>query len=188
MDTSVYRRIFEISMMGEIAPETAHLSAVSVEHYGKLTVSVFELPTTDRVLYDFTDHLGGAALSKNVQKTPSIVIDHWFTPRRAASMRLQSKASLAFKDVPLNGILRGYGFISYFEARFNDGDPAVLSIFVNNKKIGEEVIGNFDPLRPFHYPLNESGTGTVRFEVTAPNNGKRQFGLQADVRLPGGDR
>ena len=165
-----------------------YLTPAHTETFGKLTVTRFDKPASDTLLYDFTDHVDTAAVSKHVQKKPAIVIDHRFTPRRAVSMRLPEKAKLTFKDVPLEGVLRGYAFIGYFEARFDKGDPVTLTIFVNGRRIGEELIANFDPLRPFEYTLNEGGTGTVRFEVHAPDNGKRELGLAADIRNTGGRR
>lgn len=185
-DTTLYRRIFEVSMAGESAPETTGLTPLNTRRLGKLTVSLFELPSPDTVVYDFSDHLKEATAAKNVDKRPKIIIDHWFFPRRVVGIRLNTHTTLTYRDVPLKGILRGYGIIDYREGRYNKGAPATVNIYVNDKRIAHEEIANFGPLCPFEAELPvASGKGTVRFEISASGNPKRELGLAADIRIKG---
>ncbi len=186
-DTSTYHRIFEVSMMGAKSPETVGLSPDKTEQFGRLTVATYTLPTPDAVVFDFTDHLKNAVL-KGVEKRPKMVIDHRFTPRRVAAMKLVNPASLELDKVPMDGTLRVYGIIGYFEARFDDGEPVRLSVFVNDKRIAVEHIANFDRPKPFEYKLPGGPPGKVRFEVFAEENKRREFGLYADVRQKGEGR
>jgi hypothetical protein len=184
-DTSTYSRIFEVSMMGAKGPETLGLVPLTTQKFGKMTVTKYKLPAPDKVIFDFTDHLKDAAL-KRVEKKPRILIDHKFIPRRVAAMRLLDVASLEFDQVPMKGTLLVYGIIGYLEARFDDGEPVRLSVFVNDKRIAVEHIANFDVPKPFEYTLPGGLPGKVRFEVFASDNKKREFGLKADVRVKGG--
>ncbi len=187
-DTRLYRRIFEISSFGESAPETDGLSPERVDTFGKITVKRYKLPPPDEILYDFTDHIREAEASKAVERRPKIIIDHWFFPRRVISIKLNASSTLTFRDVPLGGVLRGYGVIDYREGRFNKGAPAKIVIFVNEKKLGRITVANFGPLKPFELKLPQRGTGTVRFEISQSGNPRRELGLAADVRRMRGER
>jgi hypothetical protein len=184
-DTTCYRRIFEVSINGAKGPETKALSPEHTDRFGSLTVSRYQLPAPAEILYSFTDRWKDGVYKKTNKKKPRLMIDHWFHPRKALEVSLKHKASVTFKDVPLGGVLRGYTVIGYREGRFDKGDPIRLRVFLNDKKIGQKMTANFSPIEPFEYRLPGKGTGTVRFEVFAENNKKRQFGIAADVRKAG---
>lgn len=184
-DTTAYRRIFEVSIDGAKSPDTKDLGPEHTDRFGNLTVSRYRLPEPAEILYSFTDRWKDGAYKKTKKQKPRLMIDHWFHPREVIDVSLKSKASITFEDVPLGGVLRGYAVIGYREGRFNKGDPIRLRIFLNGKKIGQKMTANFSPIEPFEYRLPGEGTGTVRFEVFAANNKKRQFGIAADVRKAG---
>ena len=182
-DTRAYRRIFEVSGGGASAPETDDLSPDSVRTFGKLTVARFDRGEPDKILYDFRDHLKKATLGRFIDKHPKIIIDHWFQPRYVIGTRLSAPTEMTFREVPMRGVLRVVAFIDYREGRYDKGAPARLTVYVNDKQVEQRRVANFDPLRPLEIPLSGDGTGTVKFEVSAPDNKRRELGLFADVRI-----
>ncbi len=56
-DESGYRRVIEISILGERTSELASWHPVSEERAGKFKLRILENPKPDRVLFDFVDHV-----------------------------------------------------------------------------------------------------------------------------------
>lgn len=182
-ETTRYTGIIELSVGDRKAPEVEGLKRVSVRTFGEITVSLYDNPQTVTVLYDFLEHYPNMEVGGGAHHSPKIFIDHWFRPRNILFLDLKSRVvSATFKNVPLDGVIHGYGIIAYREARFNRGTPVELSIFVNDKKIGEHKINNFDLVEPFNFATNSKGRGTVRFDVKTRTPVKRRFGFVADVR------
>ena len=187
-DTTTYTRLIEVSMNGATSPEAAGRQVASTRDFGNLTVNTYPLPRPAEIRYDFVDRWHDAKYQKTGKEPPKLIIDHWFHPRRVLQIGLKQRASVTYDDVPLTGVLRGYAIIGYREGRFGEGAPIRLRIFLNDKKIGERQVANFSKVEPFEYSLPGEGRGAIRFEVTAKDNKKRQFGIAADIRRPGGDR
>ena len=181
-DTTKYEQIFEVSIGDAKSPERGNRDATRTMTFGRLTVSQIPLPKPADVKFDFLENWQYAHYENTPERSPTIVIDHWFHPRQVLPFDLKKPSSIAFSEVPLNGTLRGYAVIGYREGRFNKGSPIRLRILVNGKKIGEKLIANFSPITPFEYPLDGEGKGTVTFEVLAENNKKREFGIAVDIR------
>ncbi len=183
-ETSTYDRIIEVSLDGERALETEGLALESEQDIGKITVRRYRTGGSAKILFDFLGETrsmktGGKKFRGNV-----IIIDHWFNPRLVVPFKPKKRpTSKTYKNVPLNGVIHGYAVIGYREGRFNKGGPIKLEIFVDDKKVGEQLINNFGPLEPFDIPINREGTGTVKFQVTSDSNFKRRFGLAADMRV-----
>jgi hypothetical protein len=115
------------------------------------------------------------------------IVDHVFAPRFVIKVPLKrSGVSITYADVPLTGVLRGYGIIDYKNGKFDKGGPVRLSISVNGFQLGETEIHNHDPTRPFEFALSGEGKGTVRFEISAQDHFRREFGFVADVRTRSG--
>lgn len=184
-DTTTYKRLIEVSINGATSPEAKGKIADETQRFGNLAVNTYPLPTPAKILYDFTEKWRDATYEKTGKAPPKLIIDHWFHPRRVLQIGLKHHASITFKDVPLNGVLRGYAIIGYREGRFNKGEPIRLRIFLDDKKIGERHVANFSKVEPFEYPLPGEGRGKIKFEVAAKDNKKRQFGIAVDVRQPG---
>lgn len=184
-DTTTYKRLIEVSINGATSPEAEGLTASETHQFGNLDVNTYPLPKPAKIRYDFTDKWRDATYEKTGKAPPELMIDHWFHPRRVLQIDLKQRASITFKDVPLSGVLRGYAIIGYREGRFNEGAPIYLEIFLDDKKIGEQHVANFSKIEPFEYSLPGKGRGTIRFEVAAKDNKKRQFGIAVDVRQPG---
>jgi hypothetical protein len=184
-DTTTYRRIFEVSIGNAKHPETVGMTPEETMQFGNLTVSRYRLPEPAEIRYSFTDSWKEAQYDNTERRSPKIIIDHWFHPRRVLQFSVRHTSSITFEEVPLGGLLRGYAVIGYREGRFDKGDPIRLRIYLDDKRIGEEMVANFSPIEPFQYPLPGSGTGTVRFEVYAKDNKNREFGVAADVRERG---
>ena len=185
-DTTTYERLFEVGIAGARAPETEGMTPEKVDEVGRLRISGYRLPKPAKIRYNFTENWKAADYEKTGRRPPKIVIDHWFHPRRVLQIDIKQKSSITFDDVPLGGVLRGYAVIGYREGRYNKGAPIRLTTYLNDKKIGEERVANFSPVEPFTYRLPGTGKGTVRFEVFAKDNKKREFGIACDVRK--GDR
>jgi hypothetical protein len=182
-DTTRYDRIFEVSVGGARAPETAALAAESDESFGRLLVRRYRLPVRATILYDFAKHLGEARRENGGYSNAVLMIDHWFNPRFVMPVPLKRRpVPLVFENVPTGGVLRGYGIIGYRSGGFDKGGPVSLRISVGKTPVGGASFRNFGPLEPFEVPLPGTGPATVRFEVSAVDNLSREFGLAADVR------
>ena len=183
-DTSTYDRIIEVSLNGERAPETEGLALESEQDVGRISVRRYRTGGSAKILFDFlseeyTNKTGGKKTRGTV-----LIIDHWFNPRLVVPFKpKKTPSSRIYNNVPLNGVIHGHAVIGYREGRFNKGGPIKLEIFVDEEKVGEQMINNFGPLEPFDIPINREGTGTVRFQVTSDDNFKRRFGLAADMRV-----
>lgn len=182
-DTTPYDRIFEVSVDGARAPETGGLAAERTTEHGRIAVSRFRLPPRAEILYDFVANAAKATFSKTRRISPQLVVDHWFFPRLVIPMTLsRTGASLTFDDVPLDGVIRGFGIVGYRSGRFNQGGPISLAVYVNDRKVGAHEVRNFGPRTPFAFRSGATGKGTVRFEVRARDKLDREFGFAADVR------
>ncbi|MCP4605542.1 MAG: hypothetical protein GY847_34310 [Proteobacteria bacterium] len=183
-DTTTYNRLFEVSLNGARAKETEDLTPQTQTEFGRITLLRYDLRLPRAfILYDFVDTFRGATAKGYKRMMPRFVIDHWFFPRFVIPVKLKQKGvNLIYKDVPLGGVLRGYGIVGYRSGRFNRGGPVTVSAFLNEEKLGEDQIHNFGPLRPFEYRLPGQGSGTVRFRISARNGLSREFGFAADVR------
>ncbi len=184
-DTSTYKRLIEVSIGGAKSPEAQGKTATQSKTFGELSVNVYPLPKPAEAVYSFLDKWRDGIYDKTPKAPPKLIIDHWFHPRQVLQVGLKHRSSITFKDVPLNGVLRGYALIAYREGRFNEGSPIRLRIYLDNKKLGERRIANFSEIKPFEYKLPGQGRGTIKFEVTAKDNKKRQFGIAADIRQTG---
>lgn len=185
-DTTRYDRIIELSLNGSHSKETIELEPKSEHRFRRLSVLIYDLPPRAEIIYDFTRNWNRARFEGTRKQAPILTVDHWFNPRYVQIVQLGPKsASISFPDVPLEGVIRGHGIIDYRSGRFGDGDPVSLSVFVNGRKLGENVIGNWGPLEAFEFKLPGTGKGMVRFEVAAPNEYGRVFGFAADVRRKG---
>ncbi len=188
-DTAIYDRIFEVSVGKARSNETLNLVAESETRFGNITLRRYRLPPKAEVVYSFSNQMNEAVAHGFRRREARVMIDHWFQPRWVIPIPLSGNtASLSFDNVPLDGVLRGYGIVDYRHGRHNKGGPVMLSIYVDEKKIGTHEVANFGPLAPFQFEL-PGDVGRVRFAVKAPDAFNRQFGMIAHVlRRPGGDR
>ncbi len=183
-DTSTYERVYEVSAGGARAAETMAFEPESESEHGKLKVSRYKLPPPAHVIYDFGRNVRRASAEGFKRKSARILIDHWFNPRLVIPVPLSREPmTLTYEDVPLDGVLRGWGIIDYRHARHNKGRPVTLAVSVDGKEVGREEIHNFGPLEPFEYPIGKNGTGTVKFTIRAKDHLRREFGFTADVRV-----
>ncbi len=187
-DNTSYDNIIEISANGARSSETQGLPSQVERKFGRLTVRKYSLGRErDQVTYDFLSHLAKARKGGFKRVSKGFLVDHAFMPRYAIRVPLKRKGvSLIYVDVPLTGVLRGYGVIDYKTDKFNRAGPVRLSVSVNGNHIGEVKIGNHDAARPFELALPGEGTGTVRFDISARDHFKREFGFVADVRKKSG--
>lgn len=188
-DVSLYDNLFVVSIDGAEAEESRGMTPMYEREVGNLRVSKFALPKRARIQYDFKAHIDDADFSQKTPLQKGLVVDHGFEPRHVIKVPLRPRrSSIAFSDVPLTGVLYGYGVIGvkdYRASNYDSDDPVILSVYVNDKKRGEITLKNFDLPARFEIPLSGTGTGTVRFEVRAGSAVNRMFGFTADVRTPG---
>jgi len=106
---------------------------------------------------------------------------------RVIPVPLERRAAMTFRDVPLEGVLRGWaivGRLDYRAHRLPSGGPIHIEVSAQGEPLGEVEIHNFGPLEPFEIPLPGKGRGAVRFEIWTADGRDRPFGLAADVRRP----
>jgi hypothetical protein len=191
-DVSTYDRIFEVSVNGARADETRYATPLSTRTFGDLSVSEYKRPARRRVTYVFQDHLDSATTTLNTMPTVGLAIDHAFQPRQVIQIPLKPRRStLTFENVPMDGVLYGYGVITVRDYRasvYDADDPVILDVFVNDSRKKSLTVANFAGPRRFEVDLPGSGTGTVRFEIRSETARNRGLGLVADIRNRGKSR
>lgn len=187
-DTTLYDRIIEVSVNGSRAEETRGLERQSEQQIGPMAVRIYKTATPRAtVIYDFKKMLGSAKPSGFRLFRPRFMIDHRYHVRLAVPVSLgRGNSGIEFPDVPLGGVLRGYAFIGRTSGEFDRGGPVKMVVSVNGNRAGKAEFTNLGPLNPFEIGLPGTGRGTVRFDFSASDFLKREFGFTADVRLKTG--
>lgn len=89
-----------------------------------------------------------------------------------------------FHDVPLGGVIRGYGTLPWWIERELRGGPVTLTAWVSGEQVGQYVHQDGDGWKPFEFKLGARG-GTradVEFRITGSRGRDRHFCFQADTR------
>jgi hypothetical protein len=90
----------------------------------------------------------------------------------------------AFDDVPLGGVIRGYGGLPWWTERGGKGGPVHLEVQVDGQRIGRFEHEDGDGFAPFEFSTGRGPgqRGSVEFRISAPRPRHRQFCFTADTR------
>jgi hypothetical protein len=90
---------------------------------------------------------------------------------------------IAYDDVPLGKVIRGYGTLPEWIER-NEAGPTNLEVRIDGKSIGRYHHEDGDPWAPFEMSTGQhvGKRASVEFRVSAPHPKDRQFCFVADTR------
>jgi hypothetical protein len=204
-DAEPYARIWELSVHGARAEETAALPMKEERAFGRVTVRRYDQPAK-KVLRDLTSAFADARLTISPReaddespctadgkarrcggsKIEPRVLEIDYRPRRGILVPAQNgqRISIVFSDVP-GGQLVGYVGLHDYYARKNGDGLATLRVRAETSAV----------VRPVRTPAREGegwqrfelelgpGTHTVRFEIEGQGS-NRLVGFHAEVRQP----
>jgi hypothetical protein len=178
-DDARYRRIWEVSIRDERAPETRALNPVKRAQHGRVAVALYEKPATE-VAYDFTRHFADARVT-NPAEPRTMEID--YRPRRGILAPLQAgrPTTLEWTAVPEAKQLAGWVGLHDYYARKNADGPIRLALYVDDKLAQTVEARNADGWKPFKLDL-APGKHDVRVELSAPNVAWRNAGFHLEAR------
>ncbi len=205
-DTDRYARIWEVSIRGARAADTAGLTRAQLHEHGKVAVALYEKKAAT-VLYDFTSHAGEARVTDATksgsderpcfaERPPGFrcagvrveprTLEVDYQPRRGilTPALLGRVIALEFPDVPLGAQLVGYTGLHDYYSRKNSDGPVDFRVLVDGREMFKWRHHNADNWRRFTVDTGAlaGGRHTVRFEVSAPDPAWRTFGFHAEAR------
>jgi hypothetical protein len=167
MDAARYGRIWELSIRGARAPDTANLAPASEDEVDGVTVRRFEREPA-HVLADLRDRLAGAKVDGGAASLELAEVG--FAPHRCIQVTPVPgrPVQITFAQLPLGTSLVGYVGLADVFTRRDIRAPGSLAVEIGGKTATEVTPGVDD--------------GWVRFELpTQPGNADVTFRLGADA-------
>jgi hypothetical protein len=210
-DADRYGRVWEVSIRGARAPETATARRVRETRHGKVRVALYEKPAAP-IIWDLTAHADAARVTQtpgtaapdganespcygdvgNGWRCPGSRIERRtleidYRPRRGLLVPVENGRTthLGFSDVQLGGALVVYAGIHDYYARKNADGLVDFAVFVDGRERLRARVGNADGWRRFDIDTRALAAGThhrVRIDVSAANAAWRNFGFHAEAR------
>jgi hypothetical protein len=175
MDAARYPAIWELSIRGARAPETAGLRAVSTERFGGVTVRRFEQAPAIVV----SDLVALAPAGKVV------LAEVGFAPHRCVQLVPPPGRStpLSFGRIPLGSSLVGYVGLADVFTRRDVRDPGRLELLIDGLQVAAVEVGVDDGWVRFEV-ATEPGDHTVEVVATAigPKARDRKICFAAEAR------
>ena len=204
-DADPYARVWEVSIRGARAPETAQAHLVREARHGKVRVALYDKPAVS-VVWDFTAHADEARVTQTVgasDETPcyrdvgsgfrcagsrverrTLEVD--YRPRRGILTPVDGAriTHVGFTEVPLGATLVLYAGLHDYYARKNGDGLVSFAVFVDGRELGRGRIGNADGWRRFDLDTRAlaGARHSVRFDVWSSNPAWRNFGFHAEAR------
>jgi hypothetical protein len=205
-DADRYARVWEISIRGARARDTATARLVRESRHGRVRVALYEKSSV-HVVWDFTAHADEARVVQTVgastNETPcygdvasgfrcaasrverrTLEID--YRPRRGLLVPVDGGrvTHLGFAESPLGGTLVVYAGMHDYFARKNADGLVDFAVTVDGREMLRARLGNADGWRRFDIDTRMlAGTRhSVRFDVSATDPAWRNFGFHAEAR------
>jgi hypothetical protein len=203
-DADRYARVWEVSIRGARAPETATARLVRESRHGRVRVALYEKPSV-HVVWDFTAHADEARVtqSSGAVDTPcygdvgsgfrcvgsrverrTLEID--YRPRRGLLVPVDGGrvTHVAFAEAPLGATLVVYAGMHDYFARKNGAGLVDFAVSVDGRELLRTRIGNADNWRRFDLDTRTLAGARhgVRFDVSAVDPSWRNFGFHAEAR------
>lgn len=181
MDADRYGRIWELSIRGARAPDTAGLSPVETREEGGVTVRRFERAPA-QILADLRERLPSARVEGTAAPVapPRLELaEVGFTPRRCILVvpRPGAPVRLTFPDLPAGMLVGHVGLADVFTRR-DERRPGRLTIEHRGRALAEVTAGVDDGWLRFTAPT----TGGDLTFVIASDGPNRQVCFAAEVR------
>ena len=185
MDAARYPRIWQLSIRGAGAAETAGLKPVWHTDVDGIAIARFE-QTPVTVVSSVVGEFAKASVSGPTQKRTSVVLTEvGFTPRRCVQVVPQAgkSASVRFPRLKLGQILVGYVGLADIFTRRDVRDPGLLQIKIDGEPSAVIEAGVDDGWRRFTVPT-VPGEHDVEFIATAvgPKARDRHLCFAAEAR------
>jgi hypothetical protein len=205
-DADRYARVWEVSIRGARAEETAGARLVKEARHGKVRVALYEKPAT-AVIYDFTSHAGEARVTQSfgvAAESPcfrdgtqaafrcagtrveqrTLEID--FRPRRGIEVPVDGTRTthVEWSEVPLGGTLVVYTGIHDYYARKNGDGLVDVHLSVDGNVLFAAPTTNADGWHRWTVDTRAlAGTRhTVRVDVRAGDAAWRNLGFHVEAR------
>jgi hypothetical protein len=199
-DVDRYARVWEVSIRGARAPDTAGARLVRETRHGKVRVALWERPGATPIVWDFTAHANDARIM--LADTPCVgdpqngwrcaglqvqrrTLEIDYRPRRGLLVPGDPRGiELGFAEAPLGSTLVVYAGLHDYFARKNADAPVDFIVAVDGKELLRTRVGNADHWRRFELDTRAlSGTRhTVTYRVVAAQPAWRNFGFHAEAR------
>jgi hypothetical protein len=177
MDSGPYSVLWEFSARGASAPETAGLEVATEKAFGDLTVRRYEKPAA-AVVSDFVTLFSRERVKGEVDRPrivgvstdgASVAIEEvGFEPHRCVRIipKPGKTVDVTYENVELGTTLVGYVGLADIFTRRDIREPGRLEVFVGGESAAIVEPGVDDGWVRFE-AATESGTGSVRFSVSA---------------------
>ena len=203
-DADRYARVWEVSIRGAHAPESAGARLVHAGDHGRVHVALYEKSSVS-VLYDFTAHADEARVTQTegaaekpcyhdsgaIGRCPGSLVERRtleidYRPRRGILAPADNARTthIDFSEVPLGKSLVVYSGIHDYYARKNSDALVDFRVSIDGKPQLALHIGNDDRWSRFEVDTSAlSGTRhAVRFDVAASQPQWRNLGFHAEAR------
>ena len=204
-DADRYPRIWELSIRGARAPETAAAHLVRATRHGKVRVALYDKPAVT-VLWDGTAHADEARVTESLgaaaespcyrESTASFRCAGTHVERRTLEIDYQPRRGLltpvdgartthvAWDAVPLGASLVVYAGIHDYYARKNADGLVDLRVSVDGRTLLQARVGNADGWRRFDVDTRAlaGAAHALRVDVWAANPAWRTFGFHVETR------
>jgi hypothetical protein len=163
MDAAKYGRIWELSIRGAHAPETAGLKPVARQAAGGVEVRRYERPPV-HVVADFRDLLASAKAPGAHRELAEV----GFRPHDCIEVTPTPKqpVTITFPQVPLGGTLVGYVGLADVFTRREIRAPGHLAVSIGGREVAAVTPGVEDGWVRFEAPTRP-GPADVTFTVSA---------------------
>jgi hypothetical protein len=178
MDADRYGRIWELSIRGARAPDTAGLSPALTHEEGGVTVRRFEREPA-QILADLRERLPTARVEGAAAPPRLELAEVGFTPRRCILVvpRPGAPVRVTFPDLPAGRLVGHVGLADVFTRR-DERRPGRLTALQHGRALAEVTAGVDDGWLRFAAP---APGGDVTF-VIASDGPNRQVCFAAEVR------
>ena len=204
-DSNRYARVWEVSIRGERAPETAGARLVEETRHGKVRVALYEKPAA-AIAYDFTTHAADARVTQTLggAETPCLrdanviafrcagtrveprTLEMSFLPRRGLLVPVDGArvTNLEWSETTLGRSLVVHaGIHDYYLAQTRRRRRALPPLH-RRPRATERQVGNDDGWRRFDVDTSvfANTRHTVHFDVSSNDPEWRTFGFHAEAR------
>ncbi len=198
-DADRYARVWEVSIRGARAPETAGARLVREAQHGRVRVALYEKPAVP-VVYDFTAHADELRVVRGVEPCYGGVVGGWqcgssrverrtleidYRPRRGLLVPVErTPTTLEWREVPLGDTLVVYAGLHDYYARKSADGLVDFAVTVDGRELVAARVGNDDGWRRFDLDTRAfAGTRhTVAVRALAAIPAWRNFGVHVEAR------
>ena len=174
MDASRYSRIWELSVGGARAPETAGAKRNGTRSFGPIEVRTY-IQEPALVVTDFSADWQRAAVSGQMQGRPNLSLQEvGFAPHRCIKVvpRPNQTVSMRYESVNIGNEIVAYVGLADVFTRRDVRAPGRFEILVDDASVALATVTVDNGWQRVQAPT-DSGQGSVEFRLTAVGDGAR---------------